>query len=413
MQVIFLNRFFFPDHSATSQMLSDVAFHLAKSGREVQVITSRLGYENPDLRFPAHEVINGVTVHRVWSTRFGRHRTGGRALDYLTFYLAATIRLLQLARSGDIVIAKTDPPLLSVLAAFCCRARDARLINWLQDLFPEVAGALGVPFTRGWIGDRLLALRNHSLRIAVMNIVPGERMAQRVTRQGPNPARVIVIPNWANGQAIRPVEPAVNPLREQWGLAGKFVVGYSGNLGRAHDVNTLVGTIRELQQFPDIVFLFIGAGQGLQKLADEIRKLQLGNVQFRPYQPRDKLGLSLTVPDVHIVTLRPELEGLVVPSKFYGAIAAGRPIVFVGDVDGEIARLIARHGCGFVVSAGDSQQLAKGLRHLRDSSSILEETGRAARQCLDEHYDQPMAMDRWTRLVANLESETSGGMVND
>jgi colanic acid biosynthesis glycosyl transferase WcaI len=147
-RVIFVNRYFFPDHSATSRILSDLAFALAESGRAVCVVTSRQRYDDPQAQLPAEEKIRGVDIHRVSTARFGRSTLWGRGIDYLTFYAGAGRAIRSLARPGDIVVAKTDPPLLSVVAMRAARKAEARGINWLQDLYPEVAIELGVPFVK-------------------------------------------------------------------------------------------------------------------------------------------------------------------------------------------------------------------------------------------------------------------------
>src|SRR4029077_12500742 len=144
MKVVFVNRFFYPDHSATSQILADLTFHLAKTGIAVHVITGRQVYDDPDSTLPSNDLIQGVRVIRVWTTRFGRQNLLGRTFDYLTFYLSTAWSLFALVKPGDVVIAKTDPPLISVVAAMVVKSREAKLINWIQDLFPEVAGALNI-----------------------------------------------------------------------------------------------------------------------------------------------------------------------------------------------------------------------------------------------------------------------------
>src|SRR5512140_1118252 len=163
MRIIFLNRYFYPDHSATSQMLSDLAFFLAGAGHEVCVVTSRQRYDDAGAVLPARERIDGVEVHRVRTTRFGRDNLVGRAADYATFYLAAGWRLWRIARVGDVVVAKTDPPLISVVASVVARWRRAPLVNWVQDVFPEVAEALGVRALKGPQAALLRWLRNRAL----------------------------------------------------------------------------------------------------------------------------------------------------------------------------------------------------------------------------------------------------------
>jgi len=145
-RVIFLNRFFFPDHSATSQILTDLAFHLAKSGIETHVITSRQLYDDPDARLPPEEILRDVHIHRVLTTHFGRSTLWGRGIDYLSYYFSTSQCLFALASRDDIVIAMTDPPLISVFASRAVRRRNALLVNWLQDIYPEVAIQLKVHF---------------------------------------------------------------------------------------------------------------------------------------------------------------------------------------------------------------------------------------------------------------------------
>src|SRR5262245_8867122 len=336
-------------------MLSDLAFALAeKRGQAVCVITSRQRYDAPAERLPARETVKGVSVHRLWTSRFGRANLVGRAVDYATFYAAAAWRLWRLSRPGDVVIAKTDPPMLSLIAAPVCRLRGARLINWLQDIFPETAEALGVGGRTAKVLYRVLRwFRDRSVKAAHTNVVLGEGMAERVRGLGISPERVRVIANWADGKAIEPIGREANALRAAWGFGEAFVVGYSGNLGRAHEIDTLLSAMKMVEDAQggdgvttsaaaaptsrSVRWLFIGSGALFEPLRAEVERRGLTSVQFKPYQPRALLAQSLSVADVHLVSLRPELEGLIVPSKFYGICAAGRPTLFIGDGD-EIGR---------------------------------------------------------------------------
>jgi colanic acid biosynthesis glycosyl transferase WcaI len=210
------------------------------------VVTSRQRYDDPGALLPASETLKGVHIHRVWTSRFGRTHLVGRALDYATFYSSAFWRLWRLARRGDVIVAKTDPPLLSVVGALVCWLRGVRLVNWLQDVFPEVAAELGVKIMQGRVGRAVRRLRNASLRAAARrNVVLGERMARYLEGEGIPAGRITVIPNWAE-ENVRPVAAQENPLRTAWGLGDKFVVGYSGNMGRAHEFETMLGAMAQL-----------------------------------------------------------------------------------------------------------------------------------------------------------------------
>jgi len=402
LKIVFINRFYAPDHSATSQMLTDLAAALAAGGADVQVVTSRLRYDDAGASLAPHEVIDGVEIHRVWTSRFGRGNLLGRALDYLSFYVAASAKLFGLARSGDVVVAKTDPPLVSVVAGWVARLRGARLVNWLQDLHPEVAATLGMAPALGPGGSLLRWLRDASLRHAVANVVLGQLMRERVAAAGVDPKTIAVISNWADGALLHPVERGANPLRAEWGLGDKFVVGYSGNLGRAHEFRTVLDAADALRGQADIVFLFIGDGAQKSALATAARERGLSNVLFKPYQPRESLGRSLSAADVHLVTLRPELEGLVVPCKFYGVAAVGRPTILVGDPDGEIGSVVREAECGLCVGPGDAGGLATAITALRDDLPLRERMGSNARGLLEERYDKAIAVGRWRQLLQDV-----------
>ena len=401
MRIIFVNRYYAPDHSATSQMLTDLACALAAGGADVHVITSRQRYDEPGAALASREVLDGVTVHRVRASVFGRGNLFGRSLDYLSFYVAASFALFRLARAGDIVVAKTDPPLISIPVGWVARLRRARQVNWLQDLFPEVATALGVRLTQGAIGRLLAWARDRSLTAAARNVVLSDAMRSRLVARNVAAESIVVIPNWADGSALRPIPLDANPLRSEWGLTGKFVVGYSGNMGRAHEFQTILDGAVALREERDIVFLFIGGGAQQGWLAQEAARLQVSAL-FMPYQPREALAQSLGVADAHFVSLRPELEGLVVPSKFYGILAVGRPVIFIGDGNGEMGREVAAAACGFAVGEGDGEGLASAIRALRDDAALCGRMGSSAQRVFDEAYDKPIAIGKWRGVLGEV-----------
>src|SRR5215510_16108256 len=202
-RLFFINRYFFPDHSASSQILSQLAFHLAESGHNVHVVTSRQLYDNPEARLDdlRHR---GVAIHRVATTQRGRSRLLGRSFDYLSFYFSAWRLLNTLADQDDILIPMTDPPLLSILAWRVARQRGSRVINWLHDIYPEIATEIGVPLIKGPISKLLSLARNASLHSANVNVVVGTRMAQKLSQLGISSDRINTIPNWCDDEAIVP-----------------------------------------------------------------------------------------------------------------------------------------------------------------------------------------------------------------
>lgn len=324
-RIVFINRFFYPDESATSQLLTDLAVSLAQHGYDVHVLCSRQLYNSRNTVLVPHEMVRGVNVHRIWTTRFGRATIPGRTIDYLTFYVSCFASLLTLIRQSDIVVAKTDPPLLSILAATAARIRRGILINWLQDIYPEIAVKLGVlslpEIVVGWMSR----LRNTSLLAAAANVVLGTRMHQYLLSQGIPAHKLRIIENWSVAECREAMSANDSRLRARLQLQSRFIVEYSGNLGRAHEFETLLAAAEVLRNEGQILFLMIGGGVHMELLKSRVKALGLPNFIFLPYQLGSQLSDSLAAADVHLVTLLPSVEGLIVPSKIYGILAAGRP----------------------------------------------------------------------------------------
>jgi glycosyltransferase involved in cell wall biosynthesis len=369
----------------------------------VHVITSQQLYDSPRALLPKRDIVNGVQVHRVATTGFGRSGLSGRAIDYASYYGSMWRCARSLVDRGDVLIAKTDPPLTSVIAMLVAIQSNARLVNWLQDIYPEAAAELGVPFMTGAVGQSLCHVRDLSLKRAQANVVVGHQMAERVRLRGVASDRVHVIPNWSDDEQICPVGHDRNPLRREWGLEHNFVVGYSGNLGRAHEFHTVISAAERLRNDPRIVFLFIGGGHQFDRLARDVTERGLHQMfRFIAYQRQELLKYSLNVPDVHLISLKPALEGLIMPSKFYGIAAVGRPIISITSSEGEIARLVRQHECGLVIEPGNGQALAEALILLSESPPRVAQMGKRARAMLDDHFARRHAFARWQELLAAM-----------
>jgi colanic acid biosynthesis glycosyl transferase WcaI len=394
VKIVFFNRFFYPDASATSQILSDLAFHLAGEGANVHVVTSRVrGATEPV------ENVRGVTVHRVSRAIEGPHGLARRALAYLAYYRGARRTARTLLEAGDVAVVKTDPPMLSSAIGPVARDRGARVIAWMQDIFPEVAQQYGVPGMAGPLGRYLRRLRTRSLLDADRVVAIGERMSRRITDQGIAHDRLRVIHNWADGEVIRPLPREGNALRARWDLEGVFVAQYSGNLGRVHEFDTILEAARMLRGDPALRFLIVGQGPRLAEVRLRAERDGLANVTFEPPQERSVLGESLAVGDVHLCVLEPRFDGLVLPSKLYGIMAAGRPTVFIGDPAGETAAILDAAGCGVSVASGDAPALVAALRKLAQDDALREALGRRARESFERNYAMPIAMARWRETL--------------
>lgn len=388
-------------------MLSDLAFYLARTGERITVVTSRLSYDDPSVRLAPYESIRGVQIFRVLTFSFGRATMLGRVFDLASFYITAGIKLLAVARRGDVIVAKTDPPLVSIVAQIVATLKSARLVNWVQDVYPEVASALGVRILSGPFGQVLKTWRNGSLRAARMNVVLGERMAEHLRAARIPKNKIAIVPNWSDEKTICPIHHAANPLRTEWGLGEKCVVGYSGNLGRGHEYESMLGAAVLLRDDPQVVFLVAGGGHHVKSLKAAAEEAGLTNLIFKPYQPLAALSALLSAADIHWISLRPSLEGLMVPSKVYGILAAGRPLLAVTDPAGEIANLVRTHGCGVQVTPGDAEAFAGAVQKLAGDREHAAALGAAARRAAETVYSRDNALSRWRALLQGVKNETA------
>lgn len=405
-RVVFVNRFFYPDHSATSQLLSDLAFKCVDWGFEVTVVTSRQRYDDPSIRLTKSEVVKGVDIIRVDGTHFGRHSGAARLLDYGSFLHGARRGMKALVGRGTIVVAKTDPPMLGMFLASIVRGRGGVLVNWLQDVFPETLAALHP----GPVADvglwPLRFLRNHGLKRAAVNVVIGRGMRDYLLAEGMPAGRLGVIRNWPYDVSGCRADEAAD-LKAGWGLGGRFVVGYFGNLGRAHEYETILGAMMAVESDPRVAFLFVGGGALLERLKEKVEEHGLRNFIHRGYVPREDLPTALEVADVHLVVLQPALENFVVPSKFAGVVAAGRPVLHLGDPTGEIGVMVRKGGCGQVIEIGDSEGLAQAIRALAAHPVVASRMAQAALTVYDRYYRSEMLFGQWRRVLEGLAEKSS------
>lgn len=401
-RIIFVHLYFYPDESAASQLLSDLAFHLAKQGFDVHVIASRQLYNHPSSDLPERETIQGVQVHRVNSTRFGRVHLFGRMTDYVFFYLRAMLALWRVTRKNDVVVCKTAPPFIGVFAYIVARLRRAKCVHWLQDLYPEIAQHLNVKGFNRFTVPLLKAIRNVTLRNADANVVISDRMSAYMQAQGVAIEKIRFIPNWADGARLSVLPHGQNELRKAWGLVDKWVFGYSGNLGRVHDFDTILQCAQLLREQTQIQFVIIGDGPRRQYIERYIASHGLSNVMLKPYQHQARLNEVLNVADTHFITLQANLEGFLFPSKSYSALATGRAIIGLCDREGELGQLILSHGCGQVANLGDATGLAEIIKRWDFRANQVNGYGAKARRLYDQSLNQKASLTQWRQLAQSL-----------
>ncbi len=384
MKILFINQFFWPDSSATSQQLTDLATGLAELGNEVSVLCGEGGYAAA-----ASSGAPPVHIYSVKALPFVRGRVG-RVLSYLSFYVSALVRGITLPHQ-DVVVSLTTPPLISLLGSLIKTFRGSRHFIWEQDIYPDVAIDLNY-FKAGGPADRITGLladysRSHADRVIAL----GECMKQRLIQRGIAPNKIVIAENWASSASIEPMPRPGDP--------NELVLLYSGNLGLAHDLDTLTGAMKDLRDDSRFRFLFVGSGGKRKQLADFCTANDIHTVELRPYVSRDRLSEGLAAGDIGLVTQHDVCCGSVVPSKVYGILAAGRPVLFIGPRAATPALTIELHQCGWQIDCGDVAGLTRLLLHLAQNPHLVHEAGSRARQALLDHYDLPLSIARIAAIL--------------
>jgi glycosyltransferase involved in cell wall biosynthesis len=409
MRVCFFNRSYWPDQAATGQLLTELTQDLvSRHGWTTTVVAGRALHASHEargsLRPISTETHAGVRILRANGTAFDRRRFAGRAANYLTYFasaMAATSRL----GPQDVVVSLTDPPILGLAGLMAARRACAPFVFLCEDIFPEVAALLD-DFHNTAVNRTLDRINRYLLREAAAVIALGERMKQRlIEEKGADASRVHVIHNWADCRAITP-GPKNNPFARAHGLADRFVLMHSGNVGLSQNLDLLVEAAARLQSRERLVIAIVGDGARRQSLQDEASRRGLANIRFFPYQPKELLHESFAAADAFLVSLKPGLEGYIVPSKLYGILASGRPFVAAVDPSCEAATIARDHQCGTVAVPGNVDALVAAIATLYDDPAGARVMGENARRAA-LRYDRQAAVQKYHELFAGLNRKAS------
>jgi glycosyltransferase involved in cell wall biosynthesis len=344
-----------------------------------------------------------VHVERVRALPFTRKSTWLRGLAYASLFPAFVARGLQIP-APDVIVTKTDPPMLKVLGPLLAQWTGARAVHWAQDLYPEVAEEIGVIAKDGALARTMRRLSTWALRGHDHVVAVGRCMQERIVENRGLPSEAIsVLPNWPPS-SVAPVPHEQNAFRDEHDLEDRFVVMYSGNMGLAHPFDAVLDAAAQLEtDRPSIQFLFVGEGPRKAELQAQVDRHELSNVAFLPFQPRERLSESLSAADLHLVTMQAELEGLVVPSKLYGALGAGRPALFLGPAGSEAARAVREHDCGTVCPRPNGTALAEIIRDWHDEEDRWTEACGRARDAVSSA--RPEAVEQFDALLRDVVEE--------
>ena len=395
-KIIFINRFYWPDESATAQLLTDLAEFLSAEEFEVTVVTGRRGYIRGNEKYRRTEKRNGVNILRLSSSGSGRYNLWLRLWDYFLFF-GGLIRTLRKVCSKDaVIVTLSDPPLVhSWVRLFF---RNLNTVHWSMDEFPEIVSETTQKSWKRALLRPFQIVRDRSLDTNQSVVCLSEEMAGFFGDKSCVPT---VIYNWSPVECMTAPDREIEELRSQWTVSiDDCLVGYSGNLGHVHDAATArLGIEYALQEEIAAKFILIGGGKRFAEF-DDLSESRLESVKLVDFSPRGKTAESLSAVDIHWFSLYPQFSDLVFPSKFAGICSVGRPSIFVGDVESALAKLISEHSLGLVVQSGDSRAFCDALNRLVSDKELRLQLGVNAHKFYAQHFSKQVGLELWKQLLS-------------
>lgn len=387
-KISILSQHFYPDIASTGQLLTELAEDLLTYGMSVEVYTGYPAYNKTERPAPAREVYKGIKIKRLFATRLRKSIRTGRILNTLSFFIVVLFNSIFISKES-ILFFVTNPPYLCLIGLLMKYLRRQKYVILIYDIYPDVPVLLGYLRKNGII-HRVWDMMNKSIYThADKIIVIGEYMKDTISKKYENSGKdnIQVIHNWADGNLIKPIRKEDNCFTKEHSFIDKTVVLYSGNIGMFQNLEIIIEAAEKLKEH-NILFLFIGEGDKKKKLQKMAGKKKLENVRFLPYQKKDDLPYSLTSADISLVTLEKGMEGLGVPSKLYGIMASGRPVIALVSEQCEVADITREAQCGFVVDQEDLEGFIERIVYLHQNPDKAIELGRRAREYFETHFER-------------------------
>jgi hypothetical protein len=386
--LLVLSQVYPPDPASVGQHTADAAAEMARRGYRVVVLTANRGYDDPTVRYPRREILDGVEVRRLPFSSLGKRSIPIRVLGGLLFLLQAIPRGLVTRRLASVLVS-TSPPMCSAAALVIGVLRSVPVKYWVMDLNPDQTVALG-RVRPDALSVRIFERFNRWILGRAADVIVLDRfMADRLLRKRDVRAKLTVLPPWPHEDHLEAVCHEVNPFRARHGLEGKFVIMYSGNHGPSNPISTILRAAPMLRDDPSIEFLFIGGGIGKKEVEAAIRD-GASNVRSLPYQPLSEIKYSLSAADVHVVTVGPAIVGMCHPCKVYGAMAVGRPVLLLGPRPCHVSDLLDRRSIGWQVDHGDVEGFVSAVRRIRATpAEELAAMGTAAKELISRELGKP------------------------
>jgi len=396
--ILVLSQVYVPDPASVGQHMHDAAAGLAARGWNVRTLCSARGYDDPTRKYAPIETLDGVHVRRMPLSSFGKKSIATRLLGQGLFLAQITMHGLCTPRLGAILVS-TSPPMCAIAALAIAFVRRAPIVYWAMDLNPDQAIAMGL-FKERSLPVKVFNLLNRVILRRAHAVVALDRfMAERLNRKNDVSHKLAVFPPWPHDDHIEPIDHEQNPFRREHGLDGKFVVMYSGNHSPANPLDTILNAAKALRHRDDIVFMFIGGGNGKKQVERAIAD-GATNIRSLPYQPIESLRYSLSAADAHVVSVGDEVVGIVHPCKIYGAMSAARPVLTFGPIPSHVSDLVHRYDVGRHHAHGDVDGAVRSIEELAAMPlAARTEIGARARRIVDDRLAKRVLCTRFVDIV--------------
>ncbi|MGE5558752.1 MAG: glycosyltransferase family 4 protein [Bacillota bacterium] len=385
-----INQHYYPELASTGQIFKEIAEFLVDD-YTVIVVSGLPFYHDGKIPIKSKEVINKVSVVRLWNTRFSKKRPMGKLLNILTFQISLCLYVLFVIKENSLVMIGTNPPMAVSIIAFLKRFKKLKFVYVIHDLYPDILRASKMLKDTSLFYKLLKKMQYHAMLKADRIVVISEDMRLRLKKEY-GIKKVLTAYNWAIGD-IYPTNKEKQKI---------FLVLYSGNLGIAHDIHTISGAIMRLKDNDDILFKFVGGGVNFDRLKRICENERLSNAVFQPYLPEDELNESLNAADISLVLFNGRFNGILLPSKYYGILASGKPVLLITDGQNDFTRDVERYDVGYIIKTGEAALLADLILRLPGNRKELAEKGMNARRLYLAKYKKETALQSYTKIIAEM-----------
>lgn len=398
MKLLILSEYFYPDKSSTPKVLTELAEDIVKNGIEVDVITSNSSYRSQNRDLKAREIHEGINIKRVYSSKFNRNKALGRIINYLTFLVSSFINTI-IKNDYDYILLVSNPPVLPIIGYVVNKIRKKPYIYLLHDIYPDMAIKVGAIKESGLICKVMTFINKKIYNNAHKVVVLGNDMKQNLLNKKVCEDKIEIITNWADREKIYKLEK-INEFSKKQKINDTFNIVYTGNIGRFHDIETILETAKKLKEINDIKFVFVGDGYKKKYIESYVNQFKLQNIKMLDYQYGETYNQLLNSADLFITTLDKGIEGLGVPSKTYSYLAASKPIIAIMNKDSEIGSLVEENKLGLRVDSGEVKKITDFILDVKQNSNLYKSIQKNVEEIFNNNYERNIVTIKFVNLMS-------------